>query len=563
MAGFSDHWTFAFGVLGNIISFFVFLSPLPTFYNIYKKKSTEGYQSIPYVVALFSAMLWIYYAFLKTNTTLLVTINTFGCFIETLYVGFYLFYAPKKARVQTIKLLLLLVVGGFGAIILITQFLFKGAIRAQIVGWICLVFSLCVFVAPLCIVRQVIKTKSVEYMPFLLSVFLTLSAVMWFFYGLLLKDFNIAIPNVLGFIFGILQMILYVMPTFYKMYKKKSTEGYQSIPYIVALFSAMLWIYYAFLKTNTTLLITINTFGCFVEIMYIGFYLFYASKEARVQTVKLLLLLVVGGFGAIVLVSQFLFEGAVRVQVVGCICLICSLCVFVAPLCIVRQVIKTKSVEYMPFLLSVFLTLSAVMWFFYGILLEDFNIAIPNVLGFIFGILQMVLYVMYYNKKEEEPTFYNIYKKKSTEGYQSIPYVVALCSAMILIYYVILLGGLVEVIIINAIGVFIETIYIIFYIFYAPKKAKAPNILGFTLGVIQMVLYVVYKKYKKEDNVIKEQKLSELLQNHVIILDDGKKLPQLTQEQIIDIWKLGTLIYSEKLNASAADVDNNRPKLAN
>ncbi|XP_006347346.1 bidirectional sugar transporter SWEET12-like [Solanum tuberosum] len=211
MAGFSDHWTFAFGVLGNIISFFVFLSPLPTFYNIYKKKSTEGYQSIPYVVALFSAMLWIYYAFLKTNTTLLVTINTFGCFIETLYVGFYLFYAPKKARVQTIKLLLLLVVGGFGAIVLVTQFLFKGAIRAQIVGWICLVFSLCVFVAPLCIVRQVIKTKSVEYMPFLLSVFLTLSAVMWFFYGLLLKDFNIAIPNVLGFIFGILQMILYVM----------------------------------------------------------------------------------------------------------------------------------------------------------------------------------------------------------------------------------------------------------------------------------------------------------------------------------------------------------------
>ncbi|MCE0480805.1 hypothetical protein HAX54_037936, partial [Datura stramonium] len=183
----------------------------PTFYNIYKKKSTEGYQSIPYVVALFSAMLWIYYAFLKTNTTLLITINTFGCFIETLYVGFYLFYAPKKARVQTIKLLLLLVVGGFGAIVLVTQFLFKGVVRAQIVGWICLVFSLCVFVAPLCIVRQVIKTKSVEYMPFLLSVFLTLSAVMWFFYGLLLKDFNIAIPNVLGFIFGILQMILYVM----------------------------------------------------------------------------------------------------------------------------------------------------------------------------------------------------------------------------------------------------------------------------------------------------------------------------------------------------------------
>ncbi|CAN4100617.1 unnamed protein product [Withania somnifera] len=211
MAELSGHWAFAFGVLGNVVSFFIYLSPLPTFYNIYKKKSTEGYQSIPYVVALFSAMLWIYYAFLKTNTTLLITINSFGCLIETIYVGFYLSYAPKQVWVQTIKLLLLLMVGGFGAIVLVTQFLFKGVVRAQVVGWICLVFSLCVFAAPLCKVRQVIKTKSVECMPFLLSVFLTLSAVMWFLYGFLLKDFNIAVPNTLGFTFGVLQMVLHVM----------------------------------------------------------------------------------------------------------------------------------------------------------------------------------------------------------------------------------------------------------------------------------------------------------------------------------------------------------------
>nr|GME00073.1 bidirectional sugar transporter SWEET12-like [Ipomoea batatas] len=221
MAGFSGYWAFVFGVFGNIISFFVFLSPLPTFYQIYKKKSTEGFQSIPYVVALFSAMLWIYYAFLKSNTTLLITINSFGCFIETIYVCFYLFYATKKDRVQTLKLLLLMVVGGFGAIVLVTQFLFKGIIRAQVVGWICLVFSLCVFVAPLCILRQVIRTKSVEHMPFLLSVFLTLSAVAWFFYGLLLKDMNIAVPNVLGFIFGILQIVLYAL---YKNKKPSSSS---------------------------------------------------------------------------------------------------------------------------------------------------------------------------------------------------------------------------------------------------------------------------------------------------------------------------------------------------
>ncbi|CAI9753186.1 unnamed protein product [Fraxinus pennsylvanica] len=114
-------------------------------------------------------------------------------------------------QVQTIKLILLLIVCGFGLIILSNQLLVKASERAHVVGWICLVFSLCVFIAPLGILRQVIRTKSVEYMPFLLSFFLTISAVMWFFYGLLLKDYNIAIPNVLGFSFGVIQMVLYVI----------------------------------------------------------------------------------------------------------------------------------------------------------------------------------------------------------------------------------------------------------------------------------------------------------------------------------------------------------------
>ncbi|KAI3759522.1 hypothetical protein L6452_07406 [Arctium lappa] len=203
------HLTLAFGLLGNIVSFMVFLAPIPTFYKVYKKKSTEGFQSAPYVVGLFSAMLWIYYALLKSNVLLLITINSVGCFIETLYICFFLFYAPKKARMESLKLIVLLIVVGFGLIVVLTQFFASGVTRGVIVGWICLVFSLCVFVAPLGVLRQVIKTKSVEYMPILLSVALTLSAVMWFFYGLLLGDFNIAIPNVLGFTFGIIQMILY------------------------------------------------------------------------------------------------------------------------------------------------------------------------------------------------------------------------------------------------------------------------------------------------------------------------------------------------------------------
>ncbi|XP_073015867.1 bidirectional sugar transporter SWEET14-like [Primulina eburnea] len=217
-----NNLVFTFGLLGNIVSFMVFLAPVPTFHKIYKKKSTEGFQCVPYVVGLFSAMLWIYYAFFKPDTTLLITINSVGCVIQTVYICLYIFYAPKLAKIQAVKLLLLVNIVGFGLIVLLTHFLTNDLNRDNVVGWICLVFSLCVFVAPLSVVRQVIRTKSVEFMPFFLSFFLTLSAVMWFFYGLLRKDYNIAIPNVLGLSFGVLQMILYIT---YKNAKKVAMQN--------------------------------------------------------------------------------------------------------------------------------------------------------------------------------------------------------------------------------------------------------------------------------------------------------------------------------------------------
>lgn len=61
---------------------------------------------MPYVVALFSSMLWFYYALLKKNAMLLITINSFGSMTEIIYIIMFIVYAPKETRVRTVPYIL-------------------------------------------------------------------------------------------------------------------------------------------------------------------------------------------------------------------------------------------------------------------------------------------------------------------------------------------------------------------------------------------------------------------------------------------------------------------------
>lgn len=100
-------------------------------------------------------MLWLYYAMLKKNAFLLITINSFGCVIETIYIVMYLTYAEKEIRVSTIKLLVSMNMALFSFILLLTHYLVRDSIEVEVLGWINVAVSVCVFAAPLSIIVRI------------------------------------------------------------------------------------------------------------------------------------------------------------------------------------------------------------------------------------------------------------------------------------------------------------------------------------------------------------------------------------------------------------------------
>nr|GMD61712.1 bidirectional sugar transporter N3-like [Ipomoea batatas] len=203
-------WLSVFGILGNIFSVFVFLAPLSTFIEIYRARSTMDFDSLPYILALLSCKLWMYYGFIQENATLLIFISLIGVVVETAYILIFLVFATNQVRCQTLKEFFLCI-GGFYLIFAVSWFLLSDEIRVSFVGWISVAISVAHFASPIGIVLDVLITRSVEFLKIYMSFFIALSAIMWLGFGFMLSDMCIVLLSIFAFLLGFIQSLLYVI----------------------------------------------------------------------------------------------------------------------------------------------------------------------------------------------------------------------------------------------------------------------------------------------------------------------------------------------------------------
>ncbi|XAR52608.1 hypothetical protein NMG60_11020758 [Bertholletia excelsa] len=206
-----ESFSFYVGVIGNIISVLFFLSPLRTFWRIVKTGSTEEFESLPYICTLLNSSLWTYYGIIRPGSYLVATINSFGVVVELIYLSLFLVFAPPRMKAKTAVLIGILDVGFLVAAIVVTRLALEGDMRIDAIGFICAALNVVMYASPLSAMKAVLTTKSVEYMPFLLSLFMFLNGGIWSFYALLVQDWFLEVPNGIGLLLGIAQLLLYAI----------------------------------------------------------------------------------------------------------------------------------------------------------------------------------------------------------------------------------------------------------------------------------------------------------------------------------------------------------------
>ncbi|TVU21157.1 hypothetical protein EJB05_30781, partial [Eragrostis curvula] len=178
-----DSTLFIVGVIGNIVSVLVFVSPIKTFCRIVKGGSTEEFEPSPYVFTLLNALLWLYYGLTKPDGFLVATVNGFGAVMEVIYVILFIVYAvDHDTRIRTARLAAAVDIASFGVVFLITTFAISElSLRIMVIGMICMCLNIVMYGSPLAA----------------------------------------TIPNGIGFVLGTIQLIIYAI---YKIRASQSSN---------------------------------------------------------------------------------------------------------------------------------------------------------------------------------------------------------------------------------------------------------------------------------------------------------------------------------------------------
>ena len=208
-----------FGYVGSLISTYFFLAPVVPILKLIKgESSVKDTPGILLICSLLNCILWAMYGLLK-DRFLQYAPNGLGGSITLIWITIYLIYLGDK-KIHFALLFNLCLIGCIVGLCMLFYFV----IDAELTGKIVLIFNVLMYAAPGEKMYTVCKTGNYKLIPIWSTIGACACSACWLIYGVYVGDIYIIIPNALGVICAIIQLIVY---SIFK--KKNATPGGETI----------------------------------------------------------------------------------------------------------------------------------------------------------------------------------------------------------------------------------------------------------------------------------------------------------------------------------------------
>ena len=216
------------------------------------------------------------------------------------------------------------------------------------------------------------------------------------------EEGNPIIGDIFGWTGAGLSTYFYLAPavSFYKLVKEQlKVNEVPGVLLICSFMNCILWTDYGLLG-DTFQIYFANGIGGGITLIWITIYLIFIGKQ-RIKYALLLILLLMLAIGAI----SYIFYFVINQDITGLVAMVFNVLMYAAPFEKITKVFKTKKYNLIPIFSTIGGFFCSLCWLMFGIYKGDKNLIIPNALGLLCAIAQVVVYYVFYCKKRREENF--------------------------------------------------------------------------------------------------------------------------------------------------------------
>ena len=194
-----------FGWVATSLTMCFYISPVIPFINVFKGKL--NYEDTPIIVisaSYVNCFCWYIYGEMIFSNQIKIC-NMIGAISSLILICIYLIFELKTYAIDALLNALIIITGSLA--------LYRGLLYTinddSIIGKICNGTSIVVFLSPIQLIYRVIKEKNYFLIPIYTAYVSFIASSCWVTYGVFIKDIYVILPNIIGILLAIIQIIVY------------------------------------------------------------------------------------------------------------------------------------------------------------------------------------------------------------------------------------------------------------------------------------------------------------------------------------------------------------------